>query len=100
MPRLFERIWSVFTPEELAATLERTEEIQRAGGETTANGSPRVLFALCVIASQPLLPDVPDEKRNTSGTPSLYLLCSLAHASPAREKTAQTIFVVLAIHLP
>ena len=37
--RLFERIWHVFTPEELAATLERVEEIQRDGGETTANGS-------------------------------------------------------------
>jgi len=36
---LFERIWNVFTPEELAATLERVEEIQRDGGETTANGS-------------------------------------------------------------
>lgn len=36
---LFERLWSVFTPEELEAVLAATAAIEQAGGEKTSDGS-------------------------------------------------------------
>jgi hypothetical protein len=36
---LFERLWDVFTPEELAEILAETEAVEQAGGEATADGS-------------------------------------------------------------